>query len=156
MRSCLASRRVRPLRRCSATCSIGSLVTGLWPPGFRRASAQQTPEALDWYVPERAQFALLPTTSAWLSVAWLDYYGEEDKAVLAACLRQWHEKWGAEIVASWGTMMQFVTPRRPEFGPDAVNLAYQQLTLAGNIGLLEIDLARILSHVDTWFLHARP
>ena len=123
---------------------------------FRSASAQQTPQALSWYVPQFAQFALLPTTSAWLSVAWLDYFGEENKAVLAACLRQWHEKWGAEIVASWGTMMQFVTPRRPEFGPDALELAYQQLSLGGNIGVIEIDLAWILSHVNTWFLHERP
>ncbi|GLY32352.1 hypothetical protein Kisp02_57170 [Kineosporia sp. NBRC 101731] len=123
---------------------------------FRSASSPQKPEALGWYVPQRAQFALLPTTSAWLSMAWLDYFGEENKAVLAAALRQWHEKWGAEIVASWGTMMQFVATRRPEFGPDALNLAYQQLSLAGNIDISEIDLAWILSHVNTWFLHERP
>ncbi|GLY19784.1 hypothetical protein Kisp01_67980 [Kineosporia sp. NBRC 101677] len=63
---------------------------------------------------------------------------------------------GAEIVASGGTMMQFVTTRRPQFGPDALDLAYQQLSLSSSIGLPEIDLARILSHVDTWFLHDRP
>ncbi len=53
-------------------------------------------------------------------------------------------------------MMQFVTTRRPQFGPDALDLAYQQLSLSSSIGLPEIDLARILSHVDTWFLHDRP
>nr|WP_269329151.1 DUF4253 domain-containing protein [Kineosporia babensis] len=116
----------------------------------------KTSGALDWYVPGRVQLALLPTTSPWLAMAWLYYFGEDDTATLVACLRHWHERWGAELVASWDTMLQFTTTRRPDFGPEALELARQQLSLAGNLDMPQIHLAWDLAHTNAWFLHDRP
>jgi hypothetical protein len=117
---------------------------------------QQTSGAQDWFVPDRVQLALLPTTSAWLPMTWLDYFGEDNNEVLAACLRRWHQAWGAELVASWGTMLQFVTTRRPDFGPEAWNLAREQLGLGGSLQIPQISLAWDLAHTNAWFLHDRP
>ncbi|MCE0539345.1 DUF4253 domain-containing protein [Kineosporia rhizophila] len=112
--------------------------------------------ALDWYKATEVHLALLPTTSPWLSAAWLYYFGEDDTANLAACMRQWNEAWGAEIVASWGTMLQFVTTRRPAFGPEAFELARQHLAMAGNLHVPPLQLAWELAHTNAWFLHERP
>lgn len=111
---------------------------------------------LDWFVPERVQLALLPTTSAWLPMVWHGYFGLEDDEIMAACLWQWNQAWGAELVASWYTMLQFVVGHRPAFGPAAWALAGQQLALGHNLEIPQFDLAWDLSLRDTWFLHSRP
>nr|WP_269326481.1 DUF4253 domain-containing protein [Kineosporia mesophila] len=123
---------------------------------LRHPGGKETSGALGWYVPDRVQLALLPTTSAWSPMAWLDYFGEDDPRVLAACLQQWHQAWGAELVASWGTMLQFVSTRRPRFGPEAWTLARQQLALGGSLQIPPMTLAWDLAHTDAWFLHDRP
>jgi hypothetical protein len=38
-------------------------------------------------------------------------------------MRQWDQRWGAALVAAWGTMLQFVAERRPEPGPHAWEVA---------------------------------
>jgi hypothetical protein len=123
---------------------------------LQHPDGKQTSGALDWFAPDRVQLALLPTTSAWLPMSWLYYFGEDDDEVLAACLRRWHQTWGAELVASWGTMLQFVTTRRPDFGPEAWGLAREQLGLGGSLQIPQIALAWDLAHTNTWFLHDRP
>ncbi|GLY27909.1 DUF4253 domain-containing protein [Kineosporia sp. NBRC 101731] len=117
---------------------------------------KETSGALNWYIPDHVYLALLPTTSAWSPMTWLDYFGEDNHQVLAACLQQWHQAWGAELVASWGTMLQFVSTRRPRFGPEAWNLARQQLALGGSLQIPQISLAWDLAHTNAWFLHDRP
>jgi hypothetical protein len=41
----------------------------------------------------------------------------------AAAMRQWDQRWGAALVAAWGTRLQFVAERRPEPGPHAWEVA---------------------------------
>ncbi len=110
----------------------------------------------EWFAPEGVYLALLPTRSPWLPMAWHSYYGINDQETLAACLWQWHQTWGAELVASWGTMLQFVVARHPDFGPDAWTLAGQHLAVGNSLWISRLALAWDLSLRDTWFLHARP
>jgi Domain of unknown function (DUF4253) len=122
-----------------------------------------------WSTPcDGAQVVLLPTSTQWLAPAWLDYHGASEKAAhielgddpgrkgLVAAIRQWDEQWGAELVASWGTMLQFVTDRRPALGEQAWQLALQHLAVGGSLQTRPWELALALTRSDAWFLHHRP
>ncbi len=110
----------------------------------------------NWYVPESVQLVLLPTERPWLSPHWLGYFGSPDPTWLSAAQRQWHDRWGAEVVASWGTMLQFAVGRRPEPGDQAWELAGQLKRVGGSLQMPRWMLALALPHSGTWFLHDRP
>jgi len=84
-------------------------------------------------------------------------YGGE---IVIAAARRWHERWGAEPVALWGTMMQFTVSHRPATPDDAWMLAREHDILAANTlsnpGIPLRDHARALTILDRWFLHSRP
>lgn len=116
-----------------------------------------------WYTPpEGVQLVLLPTPIQWLAPAWLDYFGATEvtegrgREGLAAAIRQWEQQWGAELVASWGTMLQFVVGRQPALGEQAWQLALQLLALGGSLQSPSWELALAVTHSDAWFLHDRP
>jgi Domain of unknown function (DUF4253) len=122
-----------------------------------------------WFTPrDGAQVVLLPTSTQWLAPAWLNYFGATEKAArvelgddpgrkgLAAAIRQWEQQWGAELVASWGTMLQFVVGRRPALGEQAWQLALQHLAVGGGLQTPPWQLALALTRSDAWFLHDRP
>jgi hypothetical protein len=122
-----------------------------------------------WFTPrDGAQVVLLPTSTQWLAPAWLNYFGTTEKAArvelgddpgrkgLAAAIRQWEQQWGAELVASWGTMLQFVVGRRPALGEPAWQLALQHLAVGGSLQTPPWQLALALTRSDAWFLHDRP
>ena len=122
-----------------------------------------------WFTPlDGAQVVLLPTSTQWLAPAWLNYLGATEKAAhielgddpgrkgLAAAIRQWEQQWGAELVASWGTMLQFVVGRRPALGEQAWQLALQHLAVGGSLQTPPWELALALTRSDAWFLHHRP
>lgn len=122
-----------------------------------------------WFTPpEGADVVLLPTSIQWLAPAWLNYFGATEKAArtdlgdnpgrkgLAAAIRQWEQQWGAELVASWGTMLQFVVGRRPALGEQAWQLALQHLAVGGSLQTPSWELALALTRSDAWFLHDRP
>ncbi|MEU1680077.1 DUF4253 domain-containing protein [Micromonospora zamorensis] len=113
-----------------------------------------------WFTPpEGVQLVLLPTPRQWLAPAWLNYFGAlrpQGPEGLAAALRQWEQQWGAELVASWGTMLQFVVNRQPALGEQAWQLALQILALASNLESNPWELALALTRSDAWFLHDRP
>ncbi|GAA0812005.1 DUF4253 domain-containing protein [Spirilliplanes yamanashiensis] len=105
------------------------------------------------------QLVLLPTTSQWLAPAWVSYFGaarENGYPAWAAALRQWDERWGAALVAAWGTMLQFVTERRPAPGPQAWDLAGQLMAIGGSLQCEQWQLALALTRSDAWFVHDRP
>ncbi|MEV4538938.1 DUF4253 domain-containing protein [Asanoa sp. NPDC049518] len=115
-----------------------------------------------------AQVVLLPTSTQWLAPAWLNYFGATQKASrtepsddpgregLAAAIRQWERQWGAELVASWGTMLQFVVARRPALGEQAWQLALELLAVGGSLQSPSWELALAVTRSDAWFLHDRP
>jgi hypothetical protein len=116
-----------------------------------------------WFTPrEGVQVVLLPTATQWLAPAWLNYFGAEQfgddsgRNGLAAAIRRWDQQWGAELVASWGTMLQFVADRQPALGEPAWQLALQQLAVGGSLQTPPWELALALTRSDAWFLHDRP
>ena len=114
-----------------------------------------------WYRPQpgQVQLALLPTTAPWLAPAWLQYHGAGDhhrRRALAAALHEWHRRYGAELVAWWGTMLQFVVARPPAAGDPAWEVAGQLKAVGGSLQMRQWSLALAVDHSDAWFLHDRP
>lgn len=111
-----------------------------------------------WFVPDSASLALLPTSSPWLAPAWLSYFGAlgEHAWTVTAALHQWHRRWGAELVASWGTMLQVVPARRPADGEEAWQLAGELKKIGGSLQMDQWQLALAVAEGDAWFLHDRP
>jgi hypothetical protein len=118
----------------------------------------------DWFVPDDSiALVLLPTSVPWEVHAYVSslfdigVYGGE---IVIAAARRWHERWGAEPVALWGTMMQFTVSHRPATPDDAWMLAREHDILAANTlsnpGIPLRDHARALTVLDRWFLHSRP
>jgi hypothetical protein len=80
--------------------------------------------------------------------------------VQVALFRHWHDLYGAEPVASWGTMQQLVVTRPPGSLDDAwevaraMRLLWPDTTLLPGVTVREH--ARDLVGLDRWFLHLRP
>ncbi|MBU6953780.1 DUF4253 domain-containing protein [Hahella sp. HN01] len=119
---------------------------------------------IDWYEPQgQAQaLILLPTTKPWEALAYMHWYGAENVGSEAsiAMLRHWHDKYGAELVAHYGTMLQFNAKSGPKDIFESFDLAFEQEALApcttALAGVLLRDHARSLMKTRRWFLHERP
>ena len=120
---------------------------------------------LDWYEPvhDLAAIAFLPTPASEDTVAFVDFFGMdgvEGHAALLAILRDWRTRFDAEVVAAWGTMLQFVVGRPPEDLDAALALAEEQASVASDTlmlpGVSIEDHARALVGRREWFLHSRP
>ncbi|MGC4864680.1 DUF4253 domain-containing protein [Micromonospora sp. DT53] len=112
-----------------------------------------------WHTWPEVQLVLLPTTSQWLAPAWVPYFGAtRDNGIpaLAAAMWQWDQRWGAALIAAWGTMLQLTAQRRPQPGPQAWELAGQLLAVGGSLQCEQWQLAIALTRGDAWFLHDRP
>ena len=113
----------------------------------------------NWHQVPEAQLVLLPTASPWLAPGWVSYFGatcDNGPQALCAALRQWENRWGAELVACWGTMLQFVVSRQPAPGEQAWELAGQLKAVGGSLQVEQCILALAVSRSDAWFLHDRP
>ena len=105
------------------------------------------------------QLVLLPTTSPWLAPAWVSYFGAGfpgGHPAWAAAMRQWDERWGAGLVAAWGTVLQFVTRRRPAPGAQAWELAGQLMAVGGSLQCERWQMALAVTRSNAWLLHDRP
>jgi len=119
---------------------------------------------LDFFIPPAGQacgIAFLPTPHAWQTVAWLPFWGACDPpecARLIAVMRRWHDQWGAELVAHWSTMLEFVVTRPPTTSAEAYPIALGHHLLAGATlaGVSVRQHARVIVNRPTWFLHNRP
>jgi uncharacterized protein DUF4253 len=112
-----------------------------------------------WYRPHRVQLALLPTATSWLAPAWVVYHGALDpgrRRALAGAFREWEQRCGAEPVAAWGTMLQFVVARPPAAGDPAWEVAGQLMAVGGSLQMDRWTLALGVARSDAWFLHDRP
>ncbi|GAA1610057.1 hypothetical protein [Actinoplanes couchii] len=110
-----------------------------------------------WYQPERVELLLPPTTEPHLLAGWVSFHGTLGaESVLAGALLQWHDRWQAELVAGWETMLQLVVGRRPEEPDDAFEVAYQIALLASHLEMTVWEIALAVTRGDEWFLHNRP
>lgn len=119
---------------------------------------------MEWFdpSPQAVVIVLLPITSGAESLAYLHWYAAETvgSEALIAVLKDWEQAYGAELVAHFGTMLQFVVSRPPQTLDQAFALAAQQYAVAPcTLALPGVSLrehVRALMHTDKWFLHERP
>ena len=118
---------------------------------------------LEFFTPENFTALLfLPTTQGWDALAYLNWYGTSDigSAYYIALGRSWQQRFGAELVAHYGTMLQCEVSRPPQTFEEAWPLACEH-DLAGDCtlalpGILLRDYAHGLVGWNRWFLHERP
>lgn len=118
---------------------------------------------LKWFEPDNCALLLLPTAASEEVPAYISFYGAEGEGGherLIALLRSWRERFGAEIVACWGTMLELNVTAPPRQLNQAFDLAVEHWIAApptlGLPGVSIRDHARALVDRTEWFLHNRP
>lgn len=119
----------------------------------------------EWFIASKDEptfLLLLPTVNAWEVPAFINWYGAEmigSEAVIAQ-LKQWYEKYQAEIVMSYGTLLNFVVGKPPATTEEAMELAYSHSLLAPCTIVLPgtpiNEYAMGLMQTTKWCLHERP
>lgn len=118
----------------------------------------------DWLTGEGYPSALLflPSPHPWDALAYIHYFGSSPlgSEYYVALGRSWQQRFGAELVAHYGTMLQVVAPRRPTTMNAALELAREHdLAALDTLSRTGVSLrahARFLLGHDRWFLHQRP
>lgn len=115
-----------------------------------------------WFAEGPVALLFLPTPNPWDALAYLHFYGSSYHGVenYIALGRQWQQRYGAELVAHFGTMLQCYASRPPTTLEDAWRLAVEQdLAAPCTLALPGIALrhhAMGLVDYGRWFLHERP
>ena len=131
----------------------------------RGSSRVETDSYLDWFEPTGIDVGviLLPTPHGWHALAFMSFFGAEGPGgaeKLIAVLRSWNDRYGAELVAHYGTMLELQVGRPPRNVDEAWQLAREQELVAQcTTALPGIPLrhhARTLVGRSAWFLHERP
>lgn len=114
------------------------------------------------FEPDTAWLLLLPTPHSEDALAYAHWFGMERGPAegFIALLRQWRQRYGAELFAHYGTMLEFVVSRPPEDLDAALQLAVEHecvapCTLALPGTALRHYAVGLIGH-ETWFLHERP
>lgn len=119
---------------------------------------------IKWYDPSPDQMAIImfPTANCWEILAFMHWYAGEswNSQVLVAVLERWHQRYGAELVSHFGTMLHLLPQRTPKTPGEAFELALEQHLIAGCTTTLPCisvrDHARTMLKAKRWFLHERP
>lgn len=116
---------------------------------------------LEWFEPSNAYVMLLPVRSGWEALAYCHFFGAyEGSEYYIAVGKRWEEKFGAELVCHYGTMLQCRVLNPPTNSADAWQLAREHDLLSSNTlgssGTSVRDYARGLTCMNRWFLHDRP
>jgi hypothetical protein len=127
------------------------------------SSSDPTAERItEWFNPDPypAILLFLPTPNPWDALAYIPFWGAggHGSEHYVALGRQWHERFGAELFAHFGTMLECFVSRPPTTIDEAWELGRQhdliaQSTLAGSS--LRHYAAGLVNY-DRWFLHERP
>lgn len=127
--------------------------------GFRSEPEESRQE---WFTNDPSVLLFLPTRSGWEALAYLHWYGASGvgSEYYIALGKTWEERFGAELVSHYGTMLQCIVNRPPRNADEAFPLAREHnivspCTLALP-GILLRDYADALVDWDRWFLHERP
>ena len=118
-------------------------------------------ERFEWFEPDNAVLLLLPTASSWETLAYLHWYGAYEGAKYYIALgKSWEQRFGATLVAHYGTILQCIVSRPPQTPEIALALAVEQdLVAPCTLALPGLSLrhyAQGLLNNDRWFLHERP
>ena len=119
---------------------------------------------LDWYEPNSGLgIILLPTLNNWDALAYISFFGAEgfgEAEKMMTVFQSWQQCFGAELVAHYGTILQFVVQHPPSTLETAFQLAWEQYMIAPCTlelpGITLREHARALLQTQRWFLHERP
>jgi len=119
---------------------------------------------LSWYEPNDGMgIILLPTLNNSDALAYMSFFGAEgfgEAEKMMTVLQSWQQRFGAELVAHYGTILQFVVQHPPSTLEAAFQLAGEQYMIAPCTlelpGITLREHARALLHTQRWFLHERP
>lgn len=115
-----------------------------------------------WFEQEPVILLFLPTPHCWDALAYLNWFGTSDfgSEHYIALGRAWEKKFGAELFAHFGTMLECFVSRPPVKVQEAWELAQQHdLAASCTLALSGTALrhyAMGLLNYDRWFLHERP
>lgn len=114
-----------------------------------------------WFDPGKASLLLMPTASSWDCLAYIHWWGMNEGAERYIALgREWSRRFGGELVAHYGTMLQCLVSSPPTTVSEAWELGRQHdLVAPCTLALPGIHLrhyAVALCGYDRWFLHERP
>ena len=115
-----------------------------------------------WFDPGPCAILFLPCGSGWDALAYINWYGTSSRGAehYVALGRSWERRFGAELVAHYGTMLQCLVSRAPANVEDAWALAREHDLVAPCTlalpGIRLRDYARALVGWERWFLHERP
>ncbi len=115
----------------------------------------------EWFEPIwPTGLALLPDARPWAAYAYVNTLSYTDHVVLIKAAQRWHERYGAEPVALWGTMTELLVSRQPKGAEEALRLALEHVLLAdsttGPSGVRLRWHARALMVLDHWHLASQP
>jgi hypothetical protein len=135
-----------------------------WEEALRPTLTPDVNASYGWFQPDApVGLVLLPLAEPSHAAAYLSFYGAEGPGgheALTRLMGSWQERFGAQLVASWGTMLQFVASNPAATLDDAFDLAVQQWRVAPCTTVLPGEgvrqLARHLWRGERWFLHGRP
>lgn len=129
------------------------------------AVAEPATGYMDWFEPENQLMAMLwlPAAAPEDALAYVHWHAGNNNLpshVLVAVMRRWCRRFGAELVAHWGTMLQLLVHAPPASVDEALTLARQQELIAPCTtalpGVSTEQHAATLLASDSWFLHERP
>ena len=129
----------------------------------REAGTLASPEEgrLGLFEAQKPALLLMPTAKPWETLAWASWYGAEERhAEVVAVVREWTERYGAELFAHFTTMLEFTVANPPTEPEDAWQLATRHDLFAPSTlappGIAVRQYAQALIGWDRWFLHERP
>ncbi|MBL0729602.1 DUF4253 domain-containing protein [Piscinibacter sp. HJYY11] len=104
---------------------------------------------------------LPPTPTAWEALLFMGWYGtQHDPATKIAALKSWNERFGAELVCGFASVLNLKVTRPPTSIQEAFALAIEHDHFASDkrtlSGLSLRDYARTLLASDRWQLMAKP
>ena len=106
----------------------------------------------------KVRIALLPIDAGWKAPAYLPFGHYNDNPppqVHVALLRDWHERYGAEVVSLTGSVIELTVPRPPTTDKEALALAREQFRYAPDIvqqGTNDVEtLAALVKDGHAWF-----
>lgn len=145
---------------------LAELAANAYPPTDEPEAADDAPDPAVYrqppFDPDNAWLVLLPTPHGENALAYEHWYGLERGRVegFIALLRRWRERYGAELFAHYGTMLEFVVTQPPA-DLDAALALTREHALAAPCTLDLSGTAQrhhalgLVGHGD-WFLHERP
>jgi Domain of unknown function (DUF4253) len=135
-----------------------------WEERQRHQPSTRNDRYLNWFW-DGGPLVFLPARRSAEVCVYLDFWGEQASpgatpAAIAQIIDYWALQYDAQLIANWGTMLQFVVARPPDNLEQAWQLAVEQDLVAphtlANPGVSVREHARILIDRPTWFLHSRP